>query len=398
MESPLSDPHFPPQPPTQKPRRFSKNLLVFLLIGLAIGAAIGSVVTYIDFSSKLSTLQSQLGLNGGVGSQTYLLDDNVSLASLYALVKPSMVKIENVKPVAGLGRQAYSLHQGSGFVTSVNGQKVLVTNNHVIENAVNITVTYANGDSYPATVLGQDAKADLAVLSAEIPRSATGLNLVTSLTLSVGDPVIAVGSPYGLAGTLTTGIVSAMGRTISLSDSSGKKSLQIADTIQTTTPINAGNSGGPLLNYQGQVVGITTAGISNSEGLGFAIPSSTILRELESLVTTGSYDKHPSIHTEGVDMNYRIAEAMNTDFTYGYLVERVSADNGLRGGNRYQAILGENVLVGGDIIIAINNQKITNTDALLSYIERYTLPGQSVSFTVVRDGQTQNISVTIGTA
>jgi S1-C subfamily serine protease len=247
-------------------------------------------------------------------------------------------------------------------------------------------------------VLGQDAKADLAILSANIPSNAFGLNLVSSLTLSVGDPVIAVGSPYGLSGTLTTGIISALGRTIVESDKSGKQTQQIADTIQTTTPINAGNSGGPLLNYAGQVVGITTAGISNSEGLGFAIPSSTILREIESLVTTGFYDSHPSINTQGVDMNYRIAQAMNVDVTYGYLVERVTVNNGLRGGDRYQGILGDNVIVGGDIIIAINNQRIANTDDLLAYLERYTLPGQSVSFTVVRDGQTQNISVTIGAA
>lgn len=333
-----------------------------------------------------------------LAAKPYLLDDNISLASLYTLVKPSVVVIQNVKPVSGLGQQAYSLQQGSGFVTSVNGQKVIVTNNHVIEGALNITVTFADGNSYPATVLGQDAKADLAILSANIPSNAFGLNLVSSLTLSVGDPVIAVGSPYGLSGTLTTGIISALGRTIVESDKSGKQTQQIADTIQTTTPINAGNSGGPLLNYAGQVVGITTAGISNSEGLGFAIPSSTILREIESLVTTGFYDSHPSINTQGVDMNYRIAQAMNVDVTYGYLVERVTVNNGLRGGDRYQGILGDNVIVGGDIIIAINNQRIANTDDLLAYLERYTLPGQSVSFTVVRDGQTQNISVTIGAA
>ncbi|MGE5556009.1 MAG: S1C family serine protease [Methanocella sp.] len=398
MESPLSGPYFPPPQPTQKTKRISKNLLVTLLIGLVIGAGVGSAVTYIDFNNKLTNLQSQLGLNGGISSQTYLLDDNISLASLYTLVKPSVVVIQNVKPVSGLGQQAYSLQQGSGFVTSVNGQKVIVTNNHVIEGALNITVTFADGNSYPATVLGQDAKADLAILSANIPSNAFGLNLVSSLTLSVGDPVIAVGSPYGLSGTLTTGIISALGRTIVESDKSGKQTQQIADTIQTTTPINAGNSGGPLLNYAGQVVGITTAGISNSEGLGFAIPSSTILREIESLVTTGFYDSHPSINTQGVDMNYRIAQAMNVDVTYGYLVERVTVNNGLRGGDRYQGILGDNVIVGGDIIIAINNQRIANTDDLLAYLERYTLPGQSVSFTVVRDGQTQNISVTIGAA
>lgn len=376
-----------------------------LLIGLVIGVSIGYAVTYADFNSKLTNLQSQLGLygdtgNSGANTQTYLLDDNISLATLYSAVKSSVVVIRDIITVHGMfGQQGNALQQGSGFVTSVNGQKVVVTNNHVVEGAFNFTVTFSDGNSYPATVLGQDAKADLAVLSVpNIPSSAIGLTLVNSNTLSVGDPVIAVGSPYGLSGTLTTGIISAMGRTIVESDDNGQGTQTIANTIQTSTPINSGNSGGPLLNYAGQVVGITTAGISNSEGLGFAIPSSTIIRELPTLVSSGSYDQHPSIGTEGVDMNYQIAQAMGVSITYGYLIETVSSSNGLQGGDRYQAILGDNVIVGGDIIISINNQRIANTDDLLSYLEQHTLPGQTVSFTVVRDGQTQNVQVTIGKA
>ena len=146
------------------------------------------------------------------------------------------------------------------------------------------------------------------------------------------------------------------------------------------------------------MVGITTAGISNSEGLGFAIPSSTIIREIATLVSSGSYDQHPSINTEGVDMNYPIAQAMGVSVTYGYLVEKVSTSNGLQGGSSIKAILNDNIIVGGDVIIAINNVRIANTDDLLSYLEQHTLPGQTVSFTVVRGGQTQNVQVTIGKA
>jgi S1-C subfamily serine protease len=400
MESPLPVPSFPPPPVPQKAKRFSKNLLVFVLIGLVIGVGIGCAATYVVFNGRLTTLQSQLGLyDSGTSAQTYLLNDNVSLAELYAQVKPSVVVIRDIVAVNYFGQPAYTAQQGSGFVTSVNGQKVVVTNNHVIEGAFNITVGFADGNSYMASVLGSDAKADLAVLACDnIPSSAKGLSLISSLTLSVGDPVIAVGSPYGLSGTLTTGIVSALGRTIQESDDSGQTAQAIADTIQTSTPINSGNSGGPLLNYAGQVVGITTAGISNSQGLGFAIPSSTILRELATLISSGSYNQHPSINTDGVDMNYQIAQAMGVSTTYGYLVEKTNSNNGLQGGNRYVAILGDNVIVGGDVIIAINNQRIANTDDLLSYLEQHTLPGQSVSFTVVRAGQTQDISVQIGSA
>jgi S1-C subfamily serine protease len=395
----------PPSPPQKTKHRFSTIVVVaILVVGLVAGCGIGYAVTYTDFNNKLTDLQTQIGLyqgyNSGANTQTYLLNDNISLAQLYQAVKPSVVVIRDI--VLGytiFGQQAYSSQQGSGFVAVVNNQKVVVTNNHVVEGAINVTVTFADGNSYEATVLGSDPKADLAVLSvANIPSSAVGLTMVNSATLNVGDPVIAVGSPYGLQGTLTTGIISALGRTIVESDSSGRTTISIADTIQTSTPINSGNSGGPLLNYAGEVVGITTAGISNSEGLGFAIPSSTIMREISTLIADGSYDNHPSIGTEGVDMDFQIAQAMGVSVTYGYLVERVSTNNGLRGGNQYKAILGDNIIVGGDIIIAINNVRIANTDDLLAYLERYTLPGQTVTFTVVRDATQQDISVTIGKA
>ncbi len=403
MESPIQIPTIPPPPP-QKPKRISTVLIVvLLLVGLVVGGGIGYAVTYSDFNGKLTNLQTQLGLYEGSGanSQTYLLNDNVSLASLYQYVKNSVVVIQDLAPgYTMFGQKVYTLQQGSGFVTDVNNQRVVVTNNHVIDGAINFTVTFSDGNSYPATVLGQDAKADLAILSvSNMPNEAIGLTLLSSSTLSVGDPVVAVGTPYGLSGTLTTGIVSALGRTIvESSDSNQNNGQQIPDTIQTTTPINSGNSGGPLLNYAGQVVGITTAGISNSEGLGFAIPSSTIMREIADLVSSGSYDQHPSINTEGVDMNFPIAQAMGASVTYGYLVESVSTSNGLQGGSSIKAILNDNIRIGGDVIIAINNVRIANTDDLLSYLEQHTLPGQTVSFTVVRGGQTQNVQVTIGKA
>jgi|PlaIllAssembly_1097288.scaffolds.fasta_scaffold115543_1 S1-C subfamily serine protease len=404
MESPpLPSPQFEFPPPPQKTKRFSTVVLVvLLLVGLVVGGGIGYAITYSDFNNKLSNLQTQIGLSGGTGTntQTYLLNNNVSLAELYQHVKSSVVVIQDIVTTYTMfGQKGYSLQQGSGFVTKVNNQMVVVTNNHVIDGAINITVTYADGDSYTASVLGQDAKADLAVLSvSSMPNDVTGLTLVSSTTLSVGDPVIAVGSPYGLQGTLTTGVISALGRTIVESSDSSQDDQSIPDTIQTSTPINSGNSGGPLLNYAGEVVGITTAGIGNSEGLGFAIPSSTIIREIATLISTGAYDQHPSINTVGVDMNYQIAQTMGVSVTYGYLVESVSSNNGLQGGNTYKAILGNNVIVGGDVIIAINNVRIANTDDLLSYLEEHTSPGQTVNFTVVREGSTQTVSVTIGKA
>jgi len=146
------------------------------------------------------------------------------------------------------------------------------------------------------------------------------LEIVSSSVLRNGDPVVAVGNPYGLAGSMSIGIVSSTGRTIVEETTAG---YAIADVIQTTTPLNPGNSGGPLLNYQGQVVGITTAIVEGSQGVGFAIPSNTILREIESLVNDGSYDMHPWIGASGVDMTYEIADLIDADVTYGWLVTYV---------------------------------------------------------------------------
>ena len=397
--SPSSAPSLPPQP--QRRRRFSAVMIIaLLLVGLVAGGFIGFAVTYSDFNNKLTNLQLQIGLYQGSGDSAFLLDDNVSLSTLYQNVKSSVVIIQDLTPgFTMFGQRVYTLQQGSGFVAEVNNQLVVVTNDHVVTGTINVTVTFADGTCYPATVLGQDPKADLAVLSvASMPNGVTALPFVSSLTLKVGDPVVAVGTPFGLSGTLTTGIISALGRTIVEGSDSGQDGQIIPDTIQTSTPINSGNSGGPLLNYAGQVVGITTAGISNSEGLGFAIPSSTIMRELALLVNPGSYDQHPSINVVGTDMNYPIAQAMGATVTYGFLVESVSVQNGLQGGNSVKAILNDNVVVGGDIIIGVGNVRIANTDDLLSYLEQHTLPGQTVNFTVFRGGQTQTVAVTIGKA
>jgi S1-C subfamily serine protease len=402
---PLPFPSIPS--PTQKPRRFSAVMIVALvLIGLVAGGLIGYAITYSDFNAKLTNLQGQLGYSSNGNTTAYpnavfLLGDNVSLSNLYQQVKSSVIVIQDLVPQYSIfGNLAgYSQQQGSGFITEVNNQLVIVTNNHVIQDAINETVTFANGDSYPAKVLGSDPQADLAILTiTPMPSDLTPLTLASSDTLQVGEPVVAVGSPYGLSGTLTTGVISATGRTITEESSSSQNGQTIPDIIQTSTAINPGNSGGPLITYAGEVVGITTAGISNSQGLGFAIPSDTIIRELGSLVSAGSYTQHPSINVVGTDMNYQIAQALGTSVTYGWLVESVSTQNGLKAGNTYSSILGSNVILGGDIIIGINGARITNTDDLLSYLEQHTLPGQTVNFTVIRNGQTQTVSATIGTA
>ncbi len=381
-------------------------IAMILIIGLIGGGAIGFSLSYAAFNNRINNLQAQLqnlppsnATYISYPSSTYVIGNNVSLASLYSQVKSSVVVIQGLiaQYTFPFRQLVYSTQQGSGFITLVNGDPFIVTNDHVIEGTINFTVTFANGDSYPATLAGSDPLADIAVLSVDaLSRDLQPLNLTSSAALQVGDPVVAVGSPYGLSGTLTTGVVSAMGRTITESDVTQSGGINIPDVIQTSTAINPGNSGGPLVNYRGEVVGITTAAVSNSQGLGFAIPSETILREINSLVTSGSYNQHPSIGVSGVDMDYNIAQAIGVDVTYGFLVESVSTQNGLKGGSTQVLAGAQQVVIGGDVITAINGTTITNTDSMLSYLEQHTLPGQQVDFTVIRNGQTQTVSVTIG--
>jgi S1-C subfamily serine protease len=202
---------------------------------------------------------------------------------------------------------------------------------------------------------------------------------------------------------MTSGIVSALGRTVSVSWSS----YDIADCIQTTTPINPGNSGGPLLNYQGEVVGITSYTALTSQGvaaqgLGLAIPSTTILREVESLTTNGSYSNHPWLGISGQDITYAVAQVMNTDVTYGVQITQITrggpADKaGLKASSAQTQIEGQSVQIGGDIITEINNTRIKNMDDLSTYLEEYTSPGQTINVTVVRGNQTITVAATLGT-
>jgi S1-C subfamily serine protease len=359
-----------------------------------------------DLQNQISALQEQVSnfqSTSNVVNQnsTYIMGENTSLAPLYAEVKDAVVVIRGLTLQYDVFRRPYySQVQGSGFVYNFMEQMVVITNYHMIQDVLNITVTFINGNGYAATVLGSDPYADLAVLSTNASQSEyKPLEIVSSSTLEVGDPVIAVGGPYGLAGSMTTGIVSALGRTIT-AEMSG--SYPIANVIQMSAPINPGNSGGPLLNYQGQVVGITTAIVSDSQGLGFAIPSSTVLREIESLVTEGSYNQHPWLGASGTDMTYEIAKAMGVDVTYGWLIVQVTsggpADQAkLQGGTQQVTVAGETVTIGGDIIIALNGTRIKGIDDLSTFLEEHTLPDQTIDVTIIRNGQAMTLPLKLGT-
>lgn len=324
----------------------------------------------------------------------------ISVTQLYQNVSESVVVITDLQPQTSLLGPSYTFVEGSGFVYDFNGRMVIITNNHVIYQGTNISVTFRNGDGYSATVLGSDLYADLAVIQADAPASEyKPLQLASSSSLSVGDFVAAFGSPFGLAGSITTGIVSGLGRTITETTAGN---YPIANVIQTDAPINPGNSGGPLLNANGQVVGINTATVSGSTGVGFAIPSDTIAREIDSLITTGNYTQHSYLGITSTDMTYDIAKQTGAPVTYGVLIQQVvsggPADKaGIKGGTNQTVVDGFQIVVGGDIIIALNGIRIINGDGLSSYLEQKTLPNQTLDVTVVRNGQNQTIPVVLGT-
>jgi S1-C subfamily serine protease len=383
--------------------RFSAAIVIAaMLVSLVGGALLGYFASYSAFNGRINDLQTQLK---NIPSQnatyllgenvTYFLDQNVSLSQLYNRVKQSVVVIRGLLVQYDFfGRAYYTEVQGSGFVYDFQGQTVVVTNYHVVQGAMNITVTLFDGEGYPSKVLGSDPYADLAVISFNTTQtSLQPLPIVNSSTLQVGDPVIAIGNPYGLAGSMTLGIISALGRTMTEQTTGG---YPIASIIQTSTPINPGNSGGPLLNYQGQVVGITTAIISNSQGLGFAIPSNSILREIGFLVTTGSYDLHPWLGATGTDMTYEIAQAMGTNVTYGWLIATAPSGTGLQGGTSQVAVAGSLVTIGGDIVVSLNGTRITNLDDLSTYLEEKTQPNETINVGIVRNNATMNVTLQLG--
>ena len=371
-----------------EPRGYGNTSTSFFILLFAAGLLVGGLVSfYITFqeinnlNEEVAVLESQISaLSGGGGNFTSqnitVYQDSAALASIYSGVRESVVLVQGTTNDVGV--------QGSGFVYEYQTRMVVITNYHVVQDTTGLSVTFSNGNGYAATILGTDPYADLAVVSVNAPANQfKPVEIVSSTTLRVGDQVIAIGNPYGLVGSLTTGVVSAVGRTIT-EDTAGD--FSVANIIQTSTPINPGNSGGPLLNVLGKVVGITTAIVSDSQGLGFAVPSNTILREITALITTGSYSGHSYLGVTGSDMSYDTAQEIGSSVTYGWRLALV-ASGGPSDGK----------LQVDDIIIAMNDNSIRNNDDLASYLEENTLPNQNLVITVVRGASTVDVTVTLGT-
>ena len=277
---------------------------------------------------------------------------------------------------------------GSGFVYDTKGH--IITNYHVVSNAKTVDVTFIDGNRYTASIVGNDTLGDLAVIKIveKLNKPVVPLSIANSSSLKVGDQVIAIGNPYGLDNTMTTGIVSQTGRLIQ-----EPSEISITDAIQTDASINPGNSGGPLLNIKGQVIGINTAG--ESERVAFAVSSNTVLKEVPILIQKGNFT-HSYIGINGTTLTSDLSSQFkNISKTFrGVHVNTIVKDGpadkaGLRGaitdyyGQKH----------GGDIITAVNNQNMAEVDQLVTYIDQHTRPGDAITLTVYRDGHLTDLKV-----
>jgi serine protease Do len=292
---------------------------------------------------------------------------------------------------------------GSGFVWDKEGH--IVTNNHVVADADKISVTFYDGTTVSGEVVGTDPDSDLAVVKVDVPADRLQpVQMADSTQVKIGQLAVAIGNPFALEGTMTVGFVSALGRLLPVESQDGlRPGYSIPDVIQTDAPINPGNSGGVLVDDQGQVIGVTSAIISpigTSAGIGFAIPSAIVDKVVPVLIKSGHFE-HPWLGVSGVSLNPDLADAtkLSSDQRGALVMDVVPggpADKaGLQGSDRQVTIDGQDVRVGGDVIVAIEGQAVKEFDDVVTYLVRATEVGQKVTLTVLRNDKEETIQVTL---
>jgi len=337
------------------------------------------------------------------------------VATIYERVAPSVLHIRVVQHVSGMDmprieipgwpesseppRDFYRQGEGSGFVWDTDGH--IVTNYHVVQGAEKVEVTFLDGTTAPAEVIGTDPDSDLAVLQVDLP--ADRLHPVTlgdSDALFVGQRAIAIGNPFGQEWTLTTGVVSALGRTLP----SGTSQFSIPEMIQTDAAINPGNSGGPLLDGDGRVIGVNTMIISqgqSSAGVGFAVPVNVVRKVVPVLIDEGHYAyAWLGIVGRDLDRDTAIAMELSADQRGALVIEVTEGgpaeEAGLHSSDKTVTIDGTDARTGGDIIIAVDDQPVYGMDDLIVYLVKETQPGQEIALTILREGEERQVKVTLG--
>ena len=370
--------------------------------GFVIGSIVGAAAIILLFAFVFVPTQQmtspELIISNGhdatsLGDENTLpIKKNLTLVELFKKTEQGVVKIEtNVadvddrKPV------------GSGFVYDILGHTI--TNAHVIENATKVTVTFLDGNQYNAEIIGSDKFTDIAVIKVnEKPRLLHPLDIGDSSVLLVGEQVAAIGNPFGLSGSMTSGIVSQLGRLLFSPDNG----FSIPDVIQTDAAINPGNSGGPLLNMKGEVIGINTAIRSSTgefTGVGFAVPSNTIKKIVPSLIEEGKYH-HPWMGITGIDIDPDLAKIRELGNAKGFLVVTVidghpADDAGLQGVSKTVEIDGKEYPIDGDIIISVDGKEVRKINDLLVHLQREKSVGDEMILGVLRDGDLMHLTLTL---
>lgn len=368
-----------------------------VFVGGAIGALIVIAIFAALFVSLPESIRSEIVVSNGnspstVGKTTQIYSQNLSLIEIFEKSESGVVRVNvqrgEVDDVSG--------GLGSGFVFDKKGH--VITNAHVVNDAKKVVVTFLDGRSYNAEIVGIDEFTDLAVIKVNADLTLLHpLALGDSSNLKVGEPIAAIGNPFGLSGSMTSGIVSQLGRL--LPSGSG---YSIPGIIQTDAAINPGNSGGPLLNMRGEIVGINTAIQSTTgefTGVGFAIPSQTVAKIIPTLIEKGEY-KHPWIGISGRDIDPDLAKVLGLKDAVGFLivtvVENSSASKaGLIGSDKIIEEDGVNYPMGGDIILSVDEIEVRKISDILIYLQRAKTVGDEMVLEILRDNRTTNVTIVL---
>jgi S1-C subfamily serine protease len=358
-----------------------------LLAAAVVGAGAGAG-TYALLADDSGTVVREVTVQN---SETAANGSSLSVSSIYARAYKGVVEITSTSAGSGFGGQQQA--QGSGWVYDTSGH--IVTNQHVVDGARSISVRFWNGSKYSAKLVGTDASTDLAVIKVDAPTSLLQpLQLADSSALSVGDDVVAIGSPFGLEGTVTSGIVSALNRQMT-----APNRFTITNSIQTDAAINHGNSGGPLLNAQGRVIGVNAQIESDSggnDGVGFAIPSNTVRAIVPQLAQSGEAEHAylgVQIETIPAGVASRLGLTAGVEVTT-VRVDTPAEDAGLRAASASETVDGESYPTGGDVITAFDGRSVTSAAELQDAVDAKR-PGETVKVTYVRGGKRRTVDVTL---
>ena len=388
----------------EAPKRSVRSVFLAALMGGLVVAIAGYVAIAAGWIGKdETTIQSVTATTtpaSGKSDQNLVNQIYERDADGVGFITSTGISSGSSNPFDPYGQSQQGTATGSGFLIDTDGH--MVTNNHVIEGASEITVTLGDSDEvYEAEVVGTDPSTDLALIKVDAPEKAMKpLKLADSSNVKVGDPVVAIGNPFGLDRTVTTGIVSALQREIS-----SLNQYAISNVIQTDAAINPGNSGGPLINTDGEVIGVnsqiaTGSGSSSSGnvGIGFAVPSNTVKDVVDQLLENGEV-KHAFLGISGATISDQIAEALNLGADHGVMVQEAPKDGpaakaGIEAGDTPVTVGGQQVLTGGDIIVKANGEELGSMEDLIRIINDSKV-GDKIELEVVRDGETRDVTVTL---